>query len=51
LESLLALTNRARLLILLLARPERDHGSWRIKMQAETDTSIATPRSPSSRSR
>jgi predicted ATPase/class 3 adenylate cyclase len=37
LESLLALTNRSRLLILLLARPERDHGSWRIKMQAETD--------------
>lgn len=37
LESLMALTNRHRLLIFLLARPERDHGSWRIKIQAETD--------------
>ena len=36
-ESMLALTNRYQLLILFLARPELDHGSWRIKIKAETN--------------
>ena len=36
-ESLMALTDRHRIMLLLLMRPERDHGSWRIKLQAETD--------------
>ena len=36
-ESLMALTNRYPILVLMLARPERDHGSWGIKLQAETD--------------
>ncbi|HEY5903210.1 MAG TPA: ABC transporter substrate-binding protein, partial [Anaerolineales bacterium] len=37
LEKLLALTDRAPLLLLLPARVERDHGSWQIKVKAETD--------------
>ena len=37
LEKLLALSDRAPLMLLLLARIERDHGSWQIKVKAETD--------------
>jgi class 3 adenylate cyclase/tetratricopeptide (TPR) repeat protein len=37
LESLLALTDRAPLLLLLLARVERDQGWWAVKLRAETD--------------
>ncbi|HSD85598.1 MAG TPA: ABC transporter substrate-binding protein, partial [Anaerolineae bacterium] len=37
LEKLLALTDRVPLLLLLLARIERDHGSWQIKVKAETN--------------
>ena len=37
LESLLALTDRAPLLLLLLARAERDQGWWAVKQRAETD--------------
>ena len=37
LEKLLALTDRSALMLLLLARTERDHGSWQIKVKAETD--------------
>ena len=37
LESLLTLTDRVPLMLLLLFRHERDHGSWRIKVKAETD--------------
>jgi ABC-type oligopeptide transport system substrate-binding subunit len=37
LEKLLALTDRSPLMLLLLARTERDHGSWQIKVKAETD--------------
>ncbi len=37
LESLLAVTDRAPLLLLLLARVERDQGWWKIKLRAETD--------------
>ncbi len=37
LESLLALTDRAPVFLLLLGRIERDHGSWRLKVKAETD--------------
>jgi len=37
LGKLLALSDRAPLLLLLLARIERDHGSWQIKVKAETD--------------
>jgi ABC-type oligopeptide transport system substrate-binding subunit/class 3 adenylate cyclase/tetratricopeptide (TPR) repeat protein len=37
LEKLLTLSDRAPLLLLLLARIERDHGSWQIKVKAETD--------------
>ena len=37
LEKLLVLSDRAPLLLLLLARIERDHGSWQIKVKAETD--------------
>lgn len=37
LEKLLALSDRAPLLLLLLARIERDHGSWQIKVKVETD--------------
>ncbi len=36
LEKLLALTDRSPLLLLLLARIEHDHGSWQIKVSAET---------------
>ncbi|MHB8574767.1 MAG: AAA family ATPase [Dehalococcoidia bacterium] len=36
-EALLALTDRAPLLLLLVFRPEREHGSWRLKLKAETD--------------
>ena len=37
LEKLLALTDRSPLLLLLLTRIERDHGSWQIKVNAETN--------------
>ncbi len=37
LESLFSLTDRVPLMLLLLFRTERDHGSWRLKLQAETD--------------
>lgn len=37
LESLLALTDRVPLMLLLLFRHEREHGSWHIKVKAETD--------------
>jgi class 3 adenylate cyclase/tetratricopeptide (TPR) repeat protein len=37
LEKLLALSDRTPLLLLLLARIEREHGSWQIKVKAETD--------------
>jgi ABC-type oligopeptide transport system substrate-binding subunit len=37
LEKLLALTDRSPLMLLLLARTERDHGSWQIKVKAETN--------------
>ena len=37
LESLLAVTDRAPLLLLWLARVERDQGWWQIKLRAETD--------------
>lgn len=37
LEKLLALSDRVPLLVLLLARIERDHGSWHVKVKAETD--------------
>jgi ABC-type oligopeptide transport system substrate-binding subunit/class 3 adenylate cyclase/ribosomal protein L40E len=39
LEALLAVTDRAPLMLVLLARLEREHGSWRIKVRAETDFS------------
>jgi ABC-type oligopeptide transport system substrate-binding subunit/class 3 adenylate cyclase len=37
LEGILPLTDRVPLLILMLMRVERDHGSWRVKLKAETD--------------
>jgi ABC-type oligopeptide transport system substrate-binding subunit/class 3 adenylate cyclase len=37
LGGLLALTDRAPLMILVLMRIDRDHGSWGIKFKAETD--------------
>jgi ABC-type oligopeptide transport system substrate-binding subunit/class 3 adenylate cyclase len=37
LEKCLALTDRSPLLLLLLARIEHDHGSWQIKVKAETN--------------
>jgi ABC-type oligopeptide transport system substrate-binding subunit/class 3 adenylate cyclase len=37
LEGLLALTDRIPLMILMLMRVDRDHGSWGIKLKAETD--------------
>ncbi|HEY5903225.1 MAG TPA: ABC transporter substrate-binding protein, partial [Anaerolineales bacterium] len=37
LQRLLPLTDRVPLLLLLLARVERDHGSWQVKLKAETD--------------
>jgi ABC-type oligopeptide transport system substrate-binding subunit/class 3 adenylate cyclase len=37
LEKLLALTDRSPLMLLLLARTERDHSFWQIKFKAETD--------------
>ncbi len=37
LGTLLLLTDHVPLMILMLMRPERDHGSWRLKLQAETD--------------
>jgi len=37
LEGLLALTDRVPLMILLLMRIDRDHGSWGVKLKAETD--------------
>jgi ABC-type oligopeptide transport system substrate-binding subunit/class 3 adenylate cyclase/type II secretory pathway predicted ATPase ExeA len=36
-EGLLSLTDRAPLLVLLLGRIERDHGSWQLKLKAESD--------------
>ena len=39
LEELLAVTDRAPLMLVLLSRLEREHGSWRIKVRAETDFS------------
>ncbi len=39
LEELLAVTDRAPLMLILLARLEREHASWRIKVRAETDFS------------
>jgi len=39
LEELLAVTDRAPLMLLLLSRLEREHGSWLIKVRAETDFS------------
>lgn len=37
LDQLLGLTNRAPLMVLVLARAERDHGIWQLKIKAETD--------------
>jgi class 3 adenylate cyclase len=37
LEGLLALTDRMPLMILMLMRIDRDHGSWGVKIKAETD--------------
>jgi len=37
LEGMLALTDRAPLLLLFLARVEREHGSWDLKLKASTD--------------
>jgi len=37
LECLLSLTNRAPLMILMIMRIDRDHGSWQAKINAETD--------------
>jgi len=39
LEELLAVSDRAPLMLLLLSRLEREHGFWKIKMRAETDFS------------
>ncbi len=36
-EGLLALTDRVPLMILILMRIDRDHGSWGVKIKAETD--------------
>jgi ABC-type oligopeptide transport system substrate-binding subunit len=36
-ERLLPLTDRLPVLLLLLARVDHEHGSWRLKLQAETD--------------
>jgi len=37
LEQLLSATDRVPIMLLLLSRLEREHGSWRIKLKAETD--------------
>jgi ABC-type oligopeptide transport system substrate-binding subunit/class 3 adenylate cyclase len=37
LEGLLALTDRIPIMILMLMRIDRDHGSWGVKIKAETD--------------
>lgn len=37
LDRLLALTDRSPVFLLLLSRIERDHGSWQLKVRAETD--------------
>ncbi|NIM94557.1 MAG: AAA family ATPase [Anaerolineales bacterium] len=37
LEGLLTLTDRVPMMILILMRIERDHGSWGVKIKAETD--------------
>lgn len=37
LEHLFSITDRAPLMVLLLMRIERDHGSWQAKLKAETD--------------
>ena len=36
-QTLLPLTDRVPLMILMLMRLERDHGSWRLKLKAETN--------------
>jgi ABC-type oligopeptide transport system substrate-binding subunit/class 3 adenylate cyclase len=57
LEELLAVTDRAPLMLVLLSRLEREHGSWRIKLKAETDFShryteiLLKPLSPSEQNR
>jgi ABC-type oligopeptide transport system substrate-binding subunit len=57
LAELLAVTDRAPLMLLLLSRLEREHGSWRIKLKAETDFSyryteiLLKPLSPSEQNR
>jgi ABC-type oligopeptide transport system substrate-binding subunit/class 3 adenylate cyclase len=38
-EALLPITDRAPLMIALLMRPERQHGSWRLKIKMESDYS------------
>jgi ABC-type oligopeptide transport system substrate-binding subunit len=37
LQNLLALTDRSTLCVLLLSRIDRNHGSWQLKVKAETD--------------
>jgi predicted ATPase len=37
LEHLLGLTDQVPLMVLCLMRVEREHGSWKVKLQAETD--------------
>lgn len=39
LAMVLALTNRVPLMLMVLARPERDHGIWQLKLRAETEFS------------
>ena len=57
LEELLAVTDRAPLMLLLLSRLEREQGSWQIKVKAETDYShryteiLLKPLSPSEQNR
>jgi class 3 adenylate cyclase/ribosomal protein L40E len=57
LAELLAVTDRAPLMLLLLSRLEREHGSWRIKVKAETDFShryteiLLKPLSPNEQNR
>ncbi len=57
LEVLLAVTDRAPLMLVLLSRLEREHGAWRIKVKAETDFShryteiLLKPLSPSEQNR
>jgi ABC-type oligopeptide transport system substrate-binding subunit/class 3 adenylate cyclase len=57
LEALLAITDRAPLMLVLLSRLEREHGAWRIKVKSETDFShryteiMLKPLSPSEQNR